>query len=695
MLPLLLRAGFVLLCLSFGVRAEEDEYGFHIPSGYSNVGHYSAQPSSDSFFGSDYSIFGGGSSAFPSFSGGSYFSSTSADFSSSQPAQCQPQVGPCQKSKYRTFDGSCNNLNNPTLGVANTRYGRLLPPKYSDGVQAPPISVTGHNLTSARQISAVLFPDAKAPDPKWTLALMQYGQIITHDMSLAAGTTQGKAHTTRCCSSDLTLELAHDTRNSACFPIQIPKQDPVYGKAGIQCMEFVRTTNDVSQGCNSGHSAAEQLTAVTHYLDSSNVFGSSQQVADSIREFQGGRLRVDLKHGRPFPPSSNNKSTVCDNLSPYEACYVAGDVRVNQNPQLTVFQILQLREHNRVAGALAQLNPHWDDERLYQEARRIVIAEHQAVTYNEWLPIILGREATARNGLTFNTKDFTYDYDEKVDPSVLNDHATAAFRFFHTNIAGFLKLFGEHRYSHGAVRLSDHFNRPQVVEEGNNFDDLARGMHTQPQEASDKFFTKEITLFLFRNGQPLGQDLRAIDIQRARDHGLASYNDYRHYCGLPKAHTFEDFGDLIDPESVHKLASLYHHPDDVEFTVGGSLEAIVPGALVGPTFLCILTEQFYRTRAGDRFFYENGVKDTSFTLDQVNEIRRGSISRLICDNGDNVKSMQPRGFEQISEYNPVVPCEMIPAPSLEPWREQKGALASTYQPQQIENHDFSFPFFKK
>lgn len=59
------------------------------------------------------------------------------------------------------------------------------------GLQAPPVSVTGHNLTSPRQISAVLFPDAKAPDPKWTLALMQYGQIITHDMSLAAGTTQG------------------------------------------------------------------------------------------------------------------------------------------------------------------------------------------------------------------------------------------------------------------------------------------------------------------------------------------------------------------------------------------------------------------------------------------------------------------------------------------------------------------------
>ena len=74
-----------------------------------------------------------------------------------------------------------------------------------------------------------------------------------------------------------------------------------------------------------------------------------------------------------------------------------GDVRVNQNPQLTVFQILQLREHNRLARELARLNPHWDDERLYQEARKIAIAEHQAVTYNEYLPIILGKDFSIKN----------------------------------------------------------------------------------------------------------------------------------------------------------------------------------------------------------------------------------------------------------------------------------------------------------
>lgn len=111
----------------------------------------------------------------------------------------------------------------------------------------------------------------------------------------------------------------------------------------------------------------------------------------------------------------------------------------------------------------------------------------------------------------------------------------------------------------------------------------------------------------------LGNDLRATDIHRARDHGLATYNDFREFCGLRRARNWADFSDFISAQSIEKLSQLYETPDDVDLAVGGSLENNVDGALTGPTFLCILIEQFHRTRVGDRFWYESSNPDTGFT----------------------------------------------------------------------------------
>ena len=74
---------------------------------------------------------------------------------------------------------------------------------------------------------------------------------------------------------------------------------------------------------------------------------------------------------------------------------------------LATMHLLWVREHNRLARNLQLLNPSWDDERLYQEARRIVIAEIQHIHYNEWLPALFDPPVVSKN--VFYNFEFTCD----------------------------------------------------------------------------------------------------------------------------------------------------------------------------------------------------------------------------------------------------------------------------------------------
>ncbi len=66
-------------------------------------------------------------------------------------------------------------------------------------------------------------------------------------------------------------------------------------------------------------------------------------------------------------------------------------MRANEQLNLIVMHTVWMREHNRIARKLQKLNRGWDDERLFQEARRITNAEYQHIVYKEWLPLVLGK----------------------------------------------------------------------------------------------------------------------------------------------------------------------------------------------------------------------------------------------------------------------------------------------------------------
>ena len=116
-----------------------------------------------------------------------------------------------------------------------------------------------------------------------------------------------------------------------------------------------------------------------------------------------------------------------------------GDLRNNEQPALNGLHILHLREHNRLARRLKEINPNWDNELLFQNARRILNAEWQHVIYNEFLPILLGQTFMKDFGLRALTEGFSDGYRDDFDPSVTNEFSAAAFRVGHTMMSGFIK----------------------------------------------------------------------------------------------------------------------------------------------------------------------------------------------------------------------------------------------------------------
>jgi peroxidase len=178
-------------------------------------------------------------------------------------------------------------------------------------------------------------------------------------------------------------------------------------------------------------------------------------------------------------------------------------------------QTVFLREHNGVAELLAELNPHWDDERLYQEARRILIAQMQHITYNEYLPVLIGREKMQELSLLPLQKGFSHDYDENVNPSILNEFAAAAFRFGHSLVPGKQEyiyyntmnclielidyshsLINQQRVKERDILLRQHFFKTTETYTPGNLDKFLIALATIPSQRVDTYFTEEVKRLL-------------------------------------------------------------------------------------------------------------------------------------------------------------------------------------------------------
>lgn len=560
-----------------------------------------------------------------------------------------------------SLDGTGNNQRRPNQGAAGRPYRRVATADYADGTSAMAdgpspryvsnriFNDTGQNLFSARGVS------------QWAWA---WGQFLDHTLGLAEGGTE---------AANLDFDAAD--------PLEEFTND-------FGAIEFTRDAAATGR-----RRQRQQVNTVSSYLDAWNVYGGSTARLEWLREGpvdgnlanNGPHLLLDEDGNLPRRDERGDASTApaMDLMGRLtgttDEAAVAGDVRANENIGLTAIHTLFAREHNRIVDLLPTSLPA---QRRFDIARKVVTAEQQYITYREFLPT-LGITLPAYRG-----------YNPNVDATISNEFATVGYRA-HSMIHGEFEVGVEATALDDAARdalvaqgvtvvpagdelelaipLNVAFGNPDLLEQI-GVDAMLGSLGEEAQYANDEQFDNQLRSVMFQVPGPgvtdpatqcndqsdLTQcfsgvvDLGAIDIARARDHGIPSYNDLRAAFGLPRVTSFTqitgeatdqfpndpeidatnpiDDPDMLDIVELRdadgnvltpgagegppvravrrttlaaRLRAIYGSVDEIDAFVGMVAERHLPGSEFGALQAAMWKRQFTALRDGDRFFYGN------------------------------------------------------------------------------------------
>jgi len=286
-----------------------------------------------------------------------------------------------------------------------------------------------------------------------------------------------------------------------------------------------------------------------------------------------------------------------------------------------------VREHNRLCDELVLQNPSWNDEQLYQYARKIVGGLIQCIVYNEWLPT-MGVELPPYSG-----------YNARVHPGITNVFSAAAFHLGHTLLNGTLLRLDDdgNPMPSGSVELRFAFFNPLLVME-DGIEPFLQGMAAQVQQGMDAKVIDDVRNFLFGPPGAGGMDLAAINIQRGRERGLADFNTIRQNAGLFRYTSFRHINS--DPAVYNALEATYGNINDIDPWVGMLAEEPMENSLFGQTILRLMQIQFMLLREGDRYYFEN---DAALPADMKAAIRNTRMVDIIKRNTD-ISLMQENVF---------------------------------------------------
>jgi len=498
----------------------------------------------------------------------------------------QPPGSPSNQVQFRTIDGSNNNLADPTMNQTGTDFARVAPANFSDGFNA---MTPGPN---PREISNILVTQADTgedgphlmDDNGVALSGMMYawGQFVDHDLDLEKGGT----------TTDISITVPPGDGflpPGSTIPLTRVAIDPVTGVPGHP---------------------ATAINTITGWLDGSQVYGSDAATAASLRTADG-HMKTSAGNNLPIEPQSG--------------MFMAGDVRAQENPDLTALQTLFVREHNYQVDQLHNEHPNWSGDQLYEMAKAITTAEMVNITYSEFLPHLLGEDAIRPY----------QGYDPTVDARITEEFEGAAYRFGHSIVSDEISAISNMGAFTSEQTLAESFFEDPATFAATGADGLLRHLSGDLANPLDTHLVDGLRNLLV--DPPDGVDLAAINIQRGHDLGLGTLNQTREALGLTPYSSFDQISS--DPATAAALEEAYGSVDAIDLWTGGLAEDHVAGSVIGPTFGRIIGDQFTALRDGDQYYFEN----QGFDSQTLNEIKGTTLSDLILRDTDTT-AMQSDAF---------------------------------------------------
>ncbi|XP_054152513.1 peroxidase-like [Oppia nitens] len=581
--------------------------------------------------------------------------------SSSGGVRCNPNY------KYRQIDGKCNNLKQTNWGSAFHCQRRLLPPDYSDGVSGQRLASDGSPLPIARFISTTITNEFDVYDRHRNSMQMLWGQLVVHDM---VKTLQYMGNTVGCCPPK--------PLHPECMQSYLPPEQLTIAY-NQSCMSFPRST--ACNTCRLG--TREQMNAQTAYLDLSMIYGFEERQAIKLRTFEKGKLITNksLTSETPIPPMVElpddqdiyDIRTTCNFKAdrPLLKCFKSGDgMRSNQQPLIATIISTFVIRHNQHCDGLAKVNPHWTDDVLYREARRLLEAEYNFIIFYEYLPSILNKDLMNYFNLNVKPHGEYSEYNPVVSPDVINEVQAGALRFSHSNINSVFPIIDKNPLKSSSITLRYEFRQAIQLWEGKT-NGILKGLCEDRQELTDLNFVADVREFnLISQCAPKIVDLFSIDILRARDHGIPAYIYFVDYCTGHKITCWDDLRQYIPDNVIEKLKQVYKDYKDIDLIIGGLAERLMNGSNIGPTFACMIGIQFYHLKFGDRFYFEHGDQAGSFTIDQLDNIKHtASLANLLCKVTD-FDEIQVNPMYIPSNYNRYIHCSHLSEINYRLWKDQ-------------------------